>query len=132
MNSKIKTIIGSVFVFTAPILVAQKTDSTRIAEPEVLSLPAVNTDSIGQIQDVSRVSSQLNELVTEREKAEFELKDLEETRTYDSLWLKELSKSADWFAEMYMEVQNETDVKKVEIDLPTDTLKVRLAKLNEK
>lgn len=132
MNSKIKTIIRSVFVFTAPILVAQKTDSTRIAEPEVLSLPAVNTDSIGQIQDVSRVSSQLNELVTEREKAEFELKDLEEIRTYDSLWLKELSKSADWFAEMYMEVQNETDVKKVEIDLPTDTLKVRLAKLNEK
>ncbi|MEM9000952.1 MAG: LysM peptidoglycan-binding domain-containing protein [Bacteroidota bacterium] len=60
----------------------------------------------------------------------FQLKDLEVARKYDSLWLKELHRNASLFGAMYEEVQN-PDTTQL-LDLPTDTLKTRLRKLDEK
>ncbi len=62
----------------------------------------------------------------------FNMSDLVLAAKYDSLWLKEMSKNVTLFDEMYEEVSN------LEIDedfigtIDTETLKIRLAKLNQK
>lgn len=61
----------------------------------------------------------------------FQLLDNEEARRYDSLWLKELYESAAQFDAMYEEVR-QPDSEAVFPELNTDTLKARLARLNEK
>jgi len=66
---------------------------------------------------------------TEREKTSLE--DMEQAYVYDSLWIKELAKHEDYFKEMYEEVTSSQDSLAF-LELPTDTLKARLAFLNEK
>jgi len=62
----------------------------------------------------------------------YNLKDNLAAATYDSLWLKKLYENAELFDEMYAEVTAlETD-SNYETELNSDTLKMRLALLNEK
>ena len=73
----------------------------------------------------------------ERDTNKFGLQDHREAAKYDSLWMKELYESAALFNNMYFEVASlDENVKKDSaayiIELPTDTLKARLAKLNQK
>ena len=72
--------------------------------------------------------------IKETKAGTIELADLEEAYRYDSLWLRELHKNAALFTEMYDEVVNlpTEDIEKSALDLPTDTLKARLQRLNEK
>nr|WP_273568664.1 LysM peptidoglycan-binding domain-containing protein [Maribacter sp. Hal144] len=71
-------------------------------------------------------------------KAEYNLKDHPLAAKYDSLWMKELYEAAALYDEMYDEVTTldpEKELKDDEdyvYDLPVDTLKARLAKLNQK
>ena len=64
------------------------------------------------------------------------LNDLKEAYAYDSLWLKELHSNAGLYNEMYagvLSVEPEAEREAVEkLNLPTDTLKARLARLNAK
>lgn len=62
----------------------------------------------------------------------FNLKDHPEAAAYDSLWLRELAKNKPLFQEMYDEVVNLPTTSDAAVDLPTDTLKARLERLNEK
>lgn len=63
----------------------------------------------------------------------FKLQDMGAAWRYDSLWLKELRGSAQHFSDMLLEVQGEFDQENIpEYDLPTDSLKARLARLDEK
>ena len=79
-----------------------------------------------------KIDGQLMALET-HEDGKFKLRDLEEAWRYDSLWLKELHSNADLFSDMLLEVQNDSELEEAfEIDLPTDTLKARLARMNEK
>lgn len=59
------------------------------------------------------------------------LQDMEQAYMYDSLWMKELARYEDYFKEMYEEVTTPKDSLDY-LELPTDTLKARLALLNEK
>lgn len=79
-----------------------------------------------------KIDGQLMALET-HEDGKFKLRDLEEAWRYDSLWLKELHGNAGLFSDMVLEVQNNPELEEAfEIDLPTDTLKARLALMNEK
>src|SRR5690606_15206631 len=66
-------------------------------------------------------------------KGNFKLQDMGAAWRYDSLWLKEIRGSAQHFSDMLLEVQGESDGEADHAyDLPTDTLKARLARLDEK
>ncbi len=65
-------------------------------------------------------------------KEKVQLEDLAKAYAYDSLWMVELQKSHAYFDEMYAEVTTTNYDSIFSVELPTDTLKARLAKLNAK
>lgn len=71
-------------------------------------------------------------LVQKGDKGAYNLKDNDLAATYDSLWMKELYELAPLSNEMYEEVQDLDTEKTYEYDLPTDSLKARLARINER
>jgi len=103
-------------------------DSLQIGNDSLqISTPLLLQEAENTIQDETlRVPA-----ISERNKG-FSLKDMEEAYEYDSLWLKELAKHEDFFKEMYAEVTQSHGDSLTHLALPTDTLKARLAKLNEK
>ena len=63
----------------------------------------------------------------------YDLKDYSQAAKFDSLWMKELYKNLSLFDEMYTEVSTlDTDKVYNTSELHTDTLKLRLQRLNEK
>ena len=96
-------------------------DSLRLETPLLLQ------ENQNTIQDAP-----LNVPALQGKKRGFSLKDMEEAYRYDSLWLKELSKHDLYFEEMYAEVTTTAQDSINYLELPTDTLKARLAILNEK
>lgn len=73
----------------------------------------------------------------ERDKNKYGLQDHHVAAKYDSLWMKELQEAAALFDDMYDEVASiDATIKNNSefhiLELPTDTLKARLAKLNQK
>ncbi|MEM1259865.1 MAG: lytic transglycosylase domain-containing protein, partial [Bacteroidota bacterium] len=75
----------------------------------------------------------INVPVFANDSKQFSLKDMEQAYAYDSLWLNELAKHDVFFEEMYAEVTATSLQDSLKyLDLPTDTLKARLALLNEK
>ncbi|APQ17340.1 LysM peptidoglycan-binding domain-containing protein [Maribacter hydrothermalis] len=66
------------------------------------------------------------------ESSSYNLQDNELAAKFDSLWMKELVDAAPLFDEMYQEVMALDTASTFVFDLPTDTLKMRLARLNEK
>ena len=136
-----KTFITGIFALLGFVCLAQESDSTQQVTPQKLDIPAIAKvkDSMpskaveGQI-DLPKTTLD-GEVITPNETLppQINLADLKEAREYDSLWLKELYKNKDAFVEMYAAVQQDDD-KELEIltELPTDTLKARLERLNEK
>ncbi len=61
-----------------------------------------------------------------------QLEDLEAAYSYDSLWLRELERNSVLSQEMYAEVTQPSTDSLETLSLPTDTLKARLAQLNQK
>lgn len=61
-----------------------------------------------------------------------QLKDLEEAYRYDSIWLATLYENTKLSKEMLAQVQQPISTEPPISELPTDTLKARLARLNEK
>ncbi len=66
------------------------------------------------------------------EKETFDLKDIEIAAKYDSLWMKELNRNLALYDDMYNEVVNLNPNLVTESTLNTDTLKLRLERLNQK
>ena len=62
----------------------------------------------------------------------YNLKDHVEAAKYDSLWMKELRENAALFDEIYEEISTLDPEKTYESEINTDTLKLRLQRLNEK
>ncbi len=141
MNQSVRTTLQLTMLFFGPFLIAQQSDSLALtpSNTQELVILAVQTDSAKtektNITEIDISSTKIDgeiPLTFNGKDSEFQLKDLEEASKYDSLWLTELHKSAEWFTEMQDEVQNPSDEDIANIDLPTDTLKARLARLNEK
>ncbi len=86
------------------------------------------TGALGEINDNSLP------IVMVGDKKTYDLKDLDIVSKYDSLWMKELYGNAARFDEMY-EMVTDLDVDTTQVvdsSLDTDTLKLRLERLNQK
>ena len=116
-------------LFGLTVLNAQeKSDSLKVGVDSLQSpIPLLLQEAENTIQDET-----LNVPAISSRKKGFSLKDMEEAYTYDSLWLKELAKHEDFFKEMYAEVTQSPADSLSYLELPTDTLKARLANLNER
>lgn len=71
-------------------------------------------------------------LIKEGDKGAYNLQDNLEAAKYDSLWMKELYESASLSDEMYKEISTLDTDKTYDVELNTDTLKMRLKLLNQK
>ncbi|MFS4492741.1 LysM peptidoglycan-binding domain-containing protein [Maribacter sp. 2308TA10-17] len=71
-------------------------------------------------------------LLKEGDKGAYNLQDNPEAAKYDSLWMKELHESATLFDDIYKEVSTLDPEKSYDVELNTDTLKMRLELLNQK
>lgn len=138
MNQKFKIAFSATLLFSASLLCAQEADSLIVNQQEAKKeLPSdVNKDSLS-IQSIGNLKITSDEIdgrpiVKVDKDNKFNLRDLQEARNYDSLWLKELHASAQLFSEMLLEVQNPSTEEFDLVDLPTDTLKARLALMDEK
>lgn len=130
MNQKLKIAVCAALLSAAPFMVAQQVESTPSAEQDSVLLSVEETPAI-QMSDM-KIDGEYVAL-EQKENGKFQLQDLEEARKYDSLWLRELHSSASLFSDMLLEVENGPGQDSiVMVDLPTDTLKARLARMNEK
>ncbi|MEM9648809.1 MAG: LysM peptidoglycan-binding domain-containing protein [Bacteroidota bacterium] len=140
MNQIIKTAACAALLFSAPLTHGQEQDSvgvspSKIATKRIEASTQVSDSSTSKMVDLNipkkTIDGNTVSLGSIGDKG-FLLKDMEEARNYDSLWLKELHQSAQLFSEMLLEVQNPYAEEVTMVDLPTDTLKARLAILDEK
>ncbi|GMN10044.1 hypothetical protein MTsPCn9_15410 [Croceitalea sp. MTPC9] len=108
---------------------AQQADSTAVKATDSL---VVNIKDKADISAKETALTALNIPAVTVEKEKDTLQDLAQAYTYDSLWIAELHKNASHFQEMYDEVSSLKTEETYSIDLPTDTLKARLKRLDEK
>ncbi|WP_242527890.1 LysM peptidoglycan-binding domain-containing protein [Allomuricauda sp. CAU 1633] len=130
MNPKLNTAVCAALVFVASMVTAQEIDSIQLAVQDSTLIQSDETQEIS----ITNVSIDGKPMVLEADKnGEFQLLDLEEAHRYDSLWLKELHGSAQLFSDMLLEIENGLENDSIfVVDLPTDTLKARLARMDEK
>lgn len=125
MHPILKTVAGATLLFSASLF-AQPTDSRPVPQqPDSLALSP-------RVLDIKAEADPLEEKAVALEN-KLPLQDLEAARRYDSLWLKELHDNAQFFGQMLREAHAPSDKDPLPPTLlPTDTLKVRLARLDEK
>ncbi len=129
-------------LFVLPML-GQENDSIPYQDDGVAVNPldTLSLDMEG-VEQMDLMANDLkdNAIVYSKEsgKAKYNLRDQPLASKYDSLWMKELYENASAFDEMYEEI-TKLEIKEDSLadamyvyDLPTDTLKARLAKLNQK
>ncbi len=139
MNQKFQIAIVAITLFSASFVFAQEADSTvthkQVPEKDLMGSIAKDSLSSQPVLELKINPEQLDgkqQVIKAEKDNKFHLRDLQEARNYDSLWLKELHSSAQLFSEMLLEVQNPSAEELNVVDLPTDTLKARLALMNEK
>ncbi|PIB23361.1 LysM peptidoglycan-binding domain-containing protein [Maribacter sp. 4G9] len=126
--------------FVLPMIsLGQQKDSTTVVKKEELSLTEVENDTATlqaeQVIDLSSVDSIPDNdfiLVKSDQTQKYHLKDHSQAAKYDSLWLKELIANAPLFEAIYEDVTTLEPDSTYVLDLNTDTLKLRLEKLNQK
>lgn len=129
MNQRLKIAVFAAVLSVAPYLSAQQDGTNQEEKDSILSQE--EEQGIIAVSNI-KIDGQLMALET-HEDGKFKLRDLEEAWRYDSLWLNELHSNAELFSDMLLEVQNGPGQDSiVVVDLPTDTLKARLARMNEK
>ncbi|MGN7513454.1 MAG: LysM peptidoglycan-binding domain-containing protein [Allomuricauda sp.] len=130
MNQKLKIAVFAAILSAAPYVSAQEEDAAPNSEKDSTLLQDEEKTTIA-VSNI-KIDGQLMALET-HEDGKFRLRDLDEAWRYDSLWLNELHSNADLFSDMLLEIQNGPEQDSIfEVDLPTDTLKARLARMNEK
>lgn len=107
-----KTVMIDTIYFDKKNMIKRDVDEVL---PDIDSL----TDEISRNHDLTKI----NEI--------YQLKDHEMAATIDSLWLRELGDS-DLFDSIYNEITELNYDEEIYEELPTDTLKVRLARLNSR
>jgi membrane-bound lytic murein transglycosylase D len=131
------------FVVTFPLLAQEKDnvpaikDSLLVIVAKDVPLDTAEMDMKGvELMEEMDSSTALkdNPLVSVKgdDKGAYNLQDNALAAKYDSLWMKELYELASLSDEMYEEVSKLDTEEPYVYDLPTDTLKARLAVLNEK
>lgn len=136
-------LVFTALVFTIPVM-AQENDSISKVKENVRSIEAkdipldttiVEIKSLDVIERME-ASKNLNDnplvLIKEGDAGAYNLLDNPQAARYDSIWMKELHASASLYDEMYEEVSTLNPDQPYSADINTDTLKMRLARLNEK
>ncbi len=129
---------------TLPV-VAQKKDSLSLSKKNTQQIDttkvladtlALDISSVEQMEQIASDTTVLNDnplaLIKDTVSSKYNLQDHSEAARYDSLWMKELYENASLSEEMYREVADLDYEKTYPNSLPTDTLKARLARLNQK
>lgn len=116
---------------------AQNSDSIPAQEAAISTTPQTSfLDSVKTLlKDIpEKVAPIATIFVDDSSKIKYRLSDHKHAAKYDSLWLKEIYESAAYFDTIYNEIatSNIENIPVSLIDLPTDTLKARLSRLNEK
>ncbi|MBQ4913403.1 LysM peptidoglycan-binding domain-containing protein [Maribacter sp. MMG018] len=127
-------------LFALPFfMMAQEKDSIVSTKKEKLDVEEMVSDTIAlQAEEVIALSTvdslPDNDFVLIKSPLtkKYDLKDNEVAAKYDSLWMKELIANAPLFDEIYDEVTTLDPDSTYVYDLDTDTLKLRLEKLNQK
>lgn len=147
MTKRIKS-LSFVLVLTGVIIAsAQEKDTLSTNQNQVkiieakdipLDSGAVEVQENEQMNSKARLNDAPLTFTQERATNKYGLQDNREAAKYDSLWMKELYEAAALFDDMYDAVSESGTIKTTDttekyiFDLPTDTLKARLAKLNQK
>ncbi|MBU2995915.1 transglycosylase SLT domain-containing protein [Cellulophaga baltica] len=131
-------------LFLSVNLVAQEIDSITPSGNKIRIIQAkdIPLDSTVRVQNVIPDSTTILSIGTKdapgflvKNGEKFQLPDNPLAAKYDSIWLKEMSDSAHLFDEMYEEVSTITldeNGEDVYASIDTETLKIRLEKLNQK
>ncbi|MEM8926560.1 MAG: LysM peptidoglycan-binding domain-containing protein [Bacteroidota bacterium] len=130
MTARFPAVILAFLFFGLFTTKAQETKDSVLTTVDSLKTnqPLLLQEAKSAIQDGT-----VNVPVFANDSKQFSLKDMEQAYAYDSLWLNELVKHDVFFEEMYAEVTATSLQDSLKyLDLPTDTLKARLALLNEK
>ncbi|WP_282160186.1 LysM peptidoglycan-binding domain-containing protein [Ulvibacterium marinum] len=121
-------------------LASQETDSIQnpVTVTDTTTLDLKGVEQMERMDTKVKLVDNPLVIIKQEGKVKYNLKDHAAAARYDSLWMKELYENAALFDEMYEEVSTQSlEVAPEEeelyiYDLPTDSLKARLAKLNQK
>lgn len=134
-----KRIFLGVLLFSGTAIFAQEKDSivTTSISTEILSVVKNDTvDSIAKKQQAVPQKVQPIIALVSRDSSgtKYQLSDYKNAADYDKAWLKQIKESASLFDTIYNKIATERieNIPVSLIDLPTDTLKARLARLNAK
>jgi membrane-bound lytic murein transglycosylase D len=107
-------------------------ENSVIIAKDTLVIDKTDVVPLGQLDIITKTDEERLGLFKATESSTYTLQDHELAAKFDSLWMKELVDAAPLFEEMLLEVIEFDTTAVYEYDLHTDTLKLRLAKLNEK
>lgn len=134
MNQIIRKAVLAALLFSAPVVKAQ--EAIPEGENQTKTTTVSNTNQTAEPANLELKVDQETldgfKVIDTNGQKTFALQDQETARKYDSLWLRELYQSAQLFSELELEIINQNDEVVEMVDLPTDTLKARLALMNEK
>ena len=104
---------------------------------KTVPVPVIVSDSTETVQETNSTTKAITPednlvLLKPKDAATYNLIDNKTAAKLDSLWMTELIASAPLFNEIYDEVATLDTDAKVDLDLNTDTLKLRLQRLNQK
>lgn len=119
----------TLLLLTIPSIKAQQTDTIPVKTVDSVK---VLVEEKAMLSNNESDKTPLNIPAVAEKTQEEKLKDLAEAYKYDSLWMNELFKDPSFFKEMYAEVSKPNAISEYITDLPTDTLKARLERLNQK
>jgi len=99
---------------------------------DTLAMDMEGVKQMELLESVNPINDNTLPVIAVGDKKTFDLKDIEIAAKYDSLWMKELYESAALYDDMYNEVVHLDHNLVTESTLNTDTLKLRLERLNQK
>ena len=99
---------------------------------DTLALDMEGVEQMELLESSNRIDDNTLPVVAMGTTKAYDLKDIEIAAKYDSLWMKELYESASLYDDMYEEVSQLDPAEVIESTLNTDTLKMRLERLNQK
>ncbi len=130
-----------VLFFAIPIAAQEvndaSTDGVKVIEAKDIPVDTLAMDMQGVkqmelLESANPINDNTLPFIAVGDKKNFDLKDIEIAAKYDSLWMKELYESAALYDDMYNEVVHLDHNLVTESTLNTDTLKLRLERLNQK
>lgn len=106
----------------------QDNDSVSVA---LKQLPIINLEPKADLPE-SGLLPKSTTVVSQPKDSTSLLTDLEEAYLYDSLWLQEIVRGRSFYNEIQKEIAEQQSIQGIVTELPTDTLKARLARINAK